>query len=147
MNAWFRFKANAVRLFGIVLALAGAAAVLYAGAVVVWQKGAALLPEVPWLTSPQAWLPSHEALAWTPGPMHIAIVLAVLGLAAVAAGGLMAQRQTARLQAAKRRREDGLRRVREYRSDEARQRAYENRLEPFIGPDGEAGRQKDRRVA
>jgi hypothetical protein len=146
MNAWFRFKANAVRLFGIALALAGAAALLYAGAVVAWQKGGASLPEVPWL-NPQAWLAGNEALPWTPGAVHIAIVVALLGLAAAAAGGLTAQRQTARLHAAKRRREDGLRRVREYRSDEARQRAYENRLEPFIGPDGEAGQEKDRRVA
>jgi len=146
MNAWFRFKANAVRLFGIALALAGAAALLYAGAVMVWHKGAASLPVVPWL-SPQAWLAGNEALPWTPGAAHIAIVMALLGLAAAAAGGLTAQRQTERLQAAKRRREDGLRRVREYRDDEARRRAYENRLEPFIGPDGEAGREKDRRVA
>ena len=146
MNAWFRFKAHAVRLFGIALALAGAAALLYAGAVVVWHKGAASLPEVPWL-NPQAWLAANDALPWTPGAVHIAIVVALLGLAAAAAGGLTAHRQSARLQAAKRRREDGLRRVREYRSDEARQRAYENRQEPFIGPDGEAGRQKDRRVA
>jgi hypothetical protein len=79
-----------------------------------------LLPEVPptWLTS-----------------LHIAMVVALLGVALGSLGVLIAR--SARISVEKRRVEDRLRRVHEYR-DAAR-------LEPFIGPGTDAGMDEARR--
>jgi hypothetical protein len=136
-------KAKAVRLFGILLAAAGFPAVLYAAALFAARKG--LLPQFAWL-DPQAWLPADELVALVLARVDIAVFIAVLGTLAMAAGALVAIRQTAYLRAEKRRREDGLRRVQQYRADEGRC-PYDSRLEPFLGPVTGANREADRRVA
>ena len=136
-------KAKAVRLFGILLAAAGSLAVLYSAALFVSRKG--LLPQFPWL-DPRAWLPADELVALVLAHVDIAAIIAVLGAIAIAAGVLVALRQTAFLRAEKRRREDGLRRVQQYRADEGRC-PYDTRLEPFLGPVAASRRDEDRRVA
>ena len=76
----------------------------------------------------------------------ILALTSVIGAMAMAAGIVAAIRQTARLHAEKRRREDGLRRVQQYRADEGRC-PYDSRLEPFLGPVAANRRDEDRRVA
>jgi hypothetical protein len=136
-------KAKAVRLFGILLAAVGSLAVLYSTALFASRKG--LLPQLPWL-DPRAWLPADELVALVLARVDIAVIIAVLGTMAMAAGVLVALRQTAFLRAEKRRREDGLRRVQQYRADEGRC-PYDTRLEPFLGPVAASRRDEDRRVA
>jgi hypothetical protein len=136
-------KAKAVRLFGNLFAAAGSLAVLYSAALFASRKG--LLPQLPWL-DPRAWLPADEPVALVLARVDIAVVIAVLGAIAIAAGVLVAIRQTAFLRAEKRRREDGLRRVQQYRADEGRC-PYDTRLEPFLGPVAASRRDEDRRVA
>jgi hypothetical protein len=136
-------KAKAVRLFGNLFAAAGSLAVLYSAALFASRKG--LLPQLPWL-DPRAWLPADELVALVLARVDIAVVIAVLGAIAIAAGVLVAIRQTAFLRAEKRRREDGLRRVQQYRADEGRC-PYDTRLEPFLGPVAASRRDEDRRVA
>ena len=136
-------KAKAVRLFGNLFAAAGSLAVLYSAALLASRKG--LLPQLPWL-DPRAWLPADELVALVLARVDIAVVIAVLGAIAIAAGVLVAIRQTAFLRAEKRRREDGLRRVQQYRADEGRC-PYDTRLEPFLGPVAASRRDEDRRVA
>ena len=142
MSAWFVFKAKVVRLFGIALAVAGFVSVLYFTALVTWKGEIPFLPEL----NPEAWLPDHQAAAWFAERVQIGILFAALGALIMAGGAFLAVRQTALLRAEQGRREDGLRRVRQYRGDEARQQAHE-RLEPFIGPGTATGREADRRVA
>lgn len=129
-------KAHAVRLFAMVLAFAGFIVAAYFTASI-WQDK---LPFFPVLNI-EAWLPAHPAAAWLLERMHIGALFGALGAAIAAAGILLAIRQTALLRTLRRRREDALRRVRQYRADEARQQLHENRLEPFIGSG------TDRRVA
>lgn len=136
-------KAKAVRLFGNLFAAAGSLAVLYSAALFASRKG--LLPQLPWL-DPRVWLPADELVALVLARVDIAVVIAVLGAIAIAAGVLVAIRQTAFLRAEKRRREDGLRRVQQYRADEGRC-PYDTRLEPFLGPVAASRRDEDRRVA
>jgi hypothetical protein len=132
MNLWFVVKARAVWLFGVLLAGAGVVAVLYAAA----------LPLVPAL-DPQSWLPEISFGKWTLKAVHVSAAIAVLGVLAGAAGVLLARRQTALLRIEKSRAEDGLRRVKLYRSDEL----ADGRVEPFFGADAVSGAQKDRRAA
>ena len=136
-------KAKAVRLFGILLAAVGSLAVLYSSALFASRKG--LLPQFPWL-DPRAWLPADELVALVLARVDIGVIIAALGAMAMATGILVAIRKTAFLRAEKRRREDGLRRVQQYRADEGRC-PYDSRLEPFMGPVTAASREGDRRVA
>jgi hypothetical protein len=132
MNVWFVIKARTVWLFGVVLAAAGLATVLYAAA----------LPLVPAL-DPQGWLPEVSFGKWTLKVVHVAAAIAVLGVLAGAAGVLLAHRQTALLRIEKGRAEDRLRRVKVYRDDEL----ADGRVEPFFGAEAAGGAQKDRRAA
>ncbi|MGQ0546867.1 MAG: hypothetical protein ACT4P3_16290 [Betaproteobacteria bacterium] len=136
-------KAKAVRLFGIAMAAAGFVAVLYYGALFAWRKG--WLPQFPWL-EPRASLPAGELATLVLARVDVGLVIAALGVVALLAGVLTAMRQTAWLRAEARRREDGLRRVRQYRADEGRC-PYDSRLEPFLGSPGAGRREEDRRVA
>jgi hypothetical protein len=131
MNLWFVVKARAVWLFGVVLAAAGLATMLYAAA----------LPLVPALDA-QSWLPEVSFGKWTLKVVHVSAAIAALGVLAGAAGVLLAHRQVERLRAERNRAADRLRRVKVYRSDEF----ADGRLEPFFGAEaGEA--RKDRRAA
>jgi hypothetical protein len=121
MTSGFVHRARAVRLFGIGLALAGFLPVLLF-------VGRSFLPEVKefaaaWQINPELWL----AVKGVPvlNGMAAWLAFALLGVVVMALGAIIASRQLAVLEAGKRQREDGLRRVPQYR---------DNQLEPFIGP-------------
>jgi ABC-type Fe3+ transport system permease subunit len=80
-------------------------------------------------------LPQIPAAALT--SLHIAMLATLLGLALGSFGALIARRQMARIHVEKRRVQDRLRRVPQYRDDA--------RSEPFIGPGQEAGMDEARR--
>lgn len=86
------------------------------------------LPELgpSWLADLEAWPIADAIVMALLNKLSIGLVLAVCGVAVAALGALVARRQKARLHAAKRRREDRLRRLRQYRDN--------SRVEPFIGP-------------
>jgi hypothetical protein len=97
MTSWTVRRARAARLFGIALALAGfLPAVSFVGR--------ALLPH------------ENAALAWLP-LLPNELALAVLGVALMALGVLIARRQGHVLDAARQRREDAARRVHQYRAE------------------------------
>ena len=135
-------KAHAVRLFAVALALAGVVAAVLFTTLVLWPNVMAFVPAA----NVEAWLPEW-LLAWLPKSVHPGLLLAALGAVTTALGVLIAVRQAAIIRVEKRRREDRLRRVRVYQSDQSLQPASESRLEPFIGPGGGSQRQPDRRVA
>ncbi|HYN13486.1 MAG TPA: hypothetical protein VET51_12675 [Burkholderiales bacterium] len=125
MTSGFVHRARAFHLFGTALAFAGFLPVLLF-------IGHSFLPaaeEFPW-----AWLMNAELNAelWLPvermrilNGLDIGLVLAVLGVVAMALGATIARLQMAALDAGKERRADRLRRVQQYRND--------SQLEPFIG--------------
>ncbi len=86
------------------------------------------LPELgpSWLADLEAWPIAEEIVMALLDKLSIGLVLALCGFAVAALGALIARRQKARLHAARRRQEDWLRRVRQYRDN--------SRVEPFIGP-------------
>lgn len=130
MNLWFVVKARAVWLFGMALALAGLAAVLYAAA----------LPFVPEL-DPRSSLPTVEFGSWTLKLVHVSALAGALGAIVGGTGMLLAYRQTLLLQLARRSAEDRRRRVKQYRADEL----TDGRIEPTFT--SERAGEKDRRAA
>lgn len=112
------------------------------------------VPELPsaWLTELHAWPLLHKAVASFLDRLHAGLVPAIAGIGIMAAGVAIAVRQHAWVAMAKRRRENRLRRVRQYRAESARpqseqvrskrvkskraqsKRAQHERVEPFIGP-------------
>jgi len=126
MTPGFVHRARAFHLFATALALAGFVPVLMF-------IGHSFLPaakEFLW-----AWLMNAELNAelWLPverlrilNGLDIGLVLAVLGVVAMALGAIIARRQRAALEAGKELRADRLRRVQQYRAD--------TQVEPFIGP-------------
>jgi hypothetical protein len=169
MKAWFSLlKARTVFSFAVVLVVAGLGAVLYFVALFVWQialrvqagswvpfpatllfseHSLAFIPEFPWA--------APEALASILDRLHLGLVFALPGLAAMALGVLVALRQKALIRALTQREEDRLRRVRDYRREGSAADAWDGRREPFIGPSGTepfigpggTGRDADRRAA
>jgi small-conductance mechanosensitive channel len=138
-------KAKIVRLVAIALAAAAFLLMLGGGALAVARRG--LLPQFPWLDA-KAWLPADDELVTLVlARVDIGLVAALVGAVLFAIGVLTAMRRSAWLRAEIRRREDGRRRVQQYRADEGRS-PYDSRLEPFIGtPAVRGGREADRRVA
>ncbi len=126
MTPGFVHRARAFHLFGTALALAGFFPV-------VMFIGHTFLPdakEFPW-----AWLMDAKLNAelWLPlermrilNGLDVGLVLAVLGVVAMALGAIIARLQMAALDAGKEQRADRLRRVQQYRAD--------TQVEPFIGP-------------
>jgi hypothetical protein len=108
----------------------------------------AFIPEFPWpwLASPGSLLPAHEAVAWVLSRLHVGLVFAIVGLAVMALGVLIALRQIALIREHKQREGDRLRRVRDYRREGSGADAWDGRREPFIGPGG-TDRDADRRAA
>jgi hypothetical protein len=136
-------KAKMVRLLGIVAAAAGLLLMLAGGALVAARRG--LLPQLSGL-DPRAWLPADEPVTLVLSRVDIGLVAAAAGAVLAALGVITAIRRSAWLRAEIRRREDGLRRVQQYRADEGRC-PYDTRLEPFIGAPPVPEREADRRVA
>lgn len=126
MTSGFVHRARAFHLFGSALAIVGFLPVLLF-------LGHSFLPaagEFPW-----AWLMNAQLNAelWLPvermrilNGLDMGLVLAVLGVIAMALGAMIARLQTAALVAGKQQRADRLRRVQQYRAD--------SQVEPFIGP-------------
>jgi di/tricarboxylate transporter len=135
---WFQVKARAIWLFGGALALAGILLALHGLGLFLWQYVNALQSRV-WVRLPatlafsdhaqlrgsevdpvlgfipQSGLVLHEAVMWLLDRVHIGLVSLLLGLLSAAAGVLLALRQQALLDRAKRLEEDRLRRLQAYR--------------------------------
>lgn len=84
------------------------------------------LPEFRW-TAP-------AAVAAVLDRVHVGLVPAIAGLALAAFGALRALEQFAGMRAAKRQREDRLRRIQDYRRQPFGIAAPDGRREPYIGP-------------
>lgn len=129
MRSWFVLRARTVGLFAIGLVLAGLVPVLsFIGhSLLPGAKVLDFFPQFPtaWLMNAEAWLPAYK-VPWFLADLLPGLAFALLGLGAMALGALIAKRQAAALDAERRRVEDGLRRVHQYRDG--------SRLEPFIGP-------------
>jgi hypothetical protein len=132
-------KAKAFRLFGIALTLGGLAAAMVFTAMLLGHR---MLP-IPAL-DPQSWLPAHPLLVWLFARVPAALPFALLGGLAAIAGFAIARRQGRIIRIEKARARERLRRVQQYRSDEAPR--YE-RVEPFIGPGTPETAEARRRVA
>jgi hypothetical protein len=104
------------------------------------------VPQFPWawLTSPESLLPAHTAVTWILGRVHLGLVFALVGLSIMGLGIVLALRQRAAIRAEKQRKEDRLRRVRDYRHESSRPDNVDGRREPFIGS-GAIARNADRR--
>ena len=147
MNAWFPLlKARTVILFSAVLVLAGSVPVLYFVALFVWQIGmlfqvgkwAPLPATLPFTDHPLVFVPEFpwtapKAVGWLLDNLHVGLVPAVVGCAMVALGALGVLRQKAVIRLQKQRKEDRLRRMRDYRREDSQADALEGRREPFIG--------------
>jgi hypothetical protein len=133
MNAWFPLlKARTVLFFAVVLVVAGLVPVLYFVALSVGHSAA--------LFQAGSWVPFPATLR------HVGLVFALPGLVVIALGVLGALRQKAVIRSLKQRKEDGLRRLRDYRREGGGADAQDGRREPFIGSGG-TGRDADRRAA
>ena len=114
MTSWFVRRARAAQLLGVGLALAG------------------FLPMISFVCralAPQVPLPDLAAdsrLMWLPQVLRTELAFAVLGVAVMVLGAIVAVRQRPVLDAARRRREDAARRIPQYRDG--------GRVEPSIGP-------------
>jgi di/tricarboxylate transporter len=135
---WFRVKARAIWLFGAALVLAGVCLALHGLGLFVWQYVTRLQsgewvrlpaslafsahaklrgPEVDPVLGfiPQSGLVLHEVALWLLDRVHIGLVSLLLGLLGAAAGVLLAMRQRALLDGARRLEQDRLRRLQAYR--------------------------------
>lgn len=121
MNSSIVRRARAGRLFGFIVVLAGFVAVLpfIAQSVLGSVATVAALAEI------HGW-PAFGRLTGIPTELHAALVVAMVGFAAMMLGARMARRQGTVLESAARHRQDSLRRARHYQDAE--------RIEPFIGP-------------
>ena len=153
MTSSFLLRARAVWLFGAGLVIAGLLPLLYLAALLFWQfatPGSRVLGAVvrfvdqsllrPGIADPVLSLLPQLPPAW-PTSLHIAMAAALLGVALGSLGMLIARWQAVRINVERRRMEDRLRRVRQYRDA--------SRLEPYIGPGNAAGTDdaQSRRVA
>lgn len=156
MNSWFPpLRARAVLIFSAALVVFGLVPVLYFVGLLAWQlamlfqTGAwtplpasllftdhsfAFVPGFPWtwLMSPDSLLPVHTGAMWVLGRLHAGLIFALVGLVIVALGVIGTLRQYATIRAQKQRREDSLRRVRDYLRDEGTIAPFDERREPFI---------------
>ena len=102
-------------LFGILLVLAGFVPVLAfaLGSLLPGAEASAMLgyfPDLPWLGSAQTWLDARR-IKWAPSA---GLVFALSGMAVMALGAAIAQRQRPLLEAMRARKEDARRRRRQY---------------------------------
>jgi uncharacterized membrane protein YfcA len=124
MSPWF---VRAARLLGIVLVLAGfLPALLFAlGSLLPVAEASdmlGLLPSLPsdWLSTAEAWLRAHR-IRWSP---QAGLVFAVPGILVMVLGAAIVRRQRPVFEAMDARRQDALRRVRQYQPAE--------RIEPTL---------------
>jgi hypothetical protein len=117
MNSSMVRRARTVRLFGLMVMLAGFVPVLF---LMAQSAVPGVLPEI------HDW-PAMDNLTWIPHHLHAWVAIALVGLAVMTFGAGIARRQSVVLHAAARHREDSLRRAPQYSVDE--------RIEPYIGPD------------
>lgn len=121
MKARFRlFKARMVQSFGIALMIAGAVPVLYAAALLGWQFSV--------LSTTGSWMPLPATLPF----VELRAVILAAALCLFALGAIVARRQKAVILLEKRRREDRLRRLHDYRRDTSRIDSPEDRREPSM---------------
>lgn len=108
----------------------------------------AYLPQLPWpwLAKPDTLLPVHEVVSTLLGRIHIGLPFGLFGMAVIALGFLFVLRQKYAIREAKRRNEDRMRRIDDYRRDTSAVDPLDARREPYIGSD-DIGRSTQRRVA
>lgn len=132
MNAWFPpLRAKAVLTFSLALVVAGLVPVLYCVGLVVWQA-AALFQAGSWVPLPASVLFTDHPFAFIPKFPWAGLVFALAGLGMAAAGVTIAFRQHAAIRAERQRRDDRLRRVRDYARDDGQAAPLDGRREPFI---------------
>ena len=124
MISWF---VRAARLLGIVLVLAGFLPVLLftLGSLLPVAEASdmlGLLPSLPsdWLSTAETWLRTHR-IRWSP---QAGLVFALPGILVMALGAVIVRRQRPVFEAMDARRQDALRRVRQYQPAE--------RIEPTL---------------
>jgi hypothetical protein len=108
MNSWSTHKATAAEVLGIVIVLAGflPIVVFALGSLVPSAEASAMLgffPDIPWL--------DVRKVRWAP---HAAVVFALAGLIVMLLGAAIVRRQRPVFEAMRARRQDALRRVRQY---------------------------------
>ncbi|HEX6265438.1 MAG TPA: hypothetical protein VFZ81_00915 [Burkholderiales bacterium] len=141
MTSSFLLRARAVWLFGTGLVIAGLLLLLYFVALLFWQfatPGSQTLGAVLQFVDRSLLRPGivDPVLGLLPAPawltsLHIAMAAALLGVALGSLGMLIVRWQAARISVERRRVQDRLRRVHQYRDA--------SRLEPFFGPGTAAG--------
>ena len=107
----------------------------------------AYLPQLPWdwLMKPETLLPLHEVVSGLLGRIHVGLPFGLFGMGVIALGFLFVLRQKYAIREAKRRNEDRLRRIDDYRRDTSGADP-DARREPYIGSD-DIGKSTQRRVA
>jgi len=118
MNSWSTYKATAAEVLGIVIVLAGflPVVVFALGSLIPSAEASAMLgffPEIPWL--------DVRKVRWAP---HAGVAFAFAGLIAMLLGAAIVRRQRRVFEAVDTRRQDALRRVRQY--------DLSNRIEPTL---------------
>jgi hypothetical protein len=130
-------KAWTALMFSAALAIAGALPVVCFVAVMAWQivtlfQTRAWAPMPATLLMPETLLPAHPAAMWVLDRLHAGVVPALLGLAIAAVGVRGVLRQRAAMRTQRQRTQDRLRRVDDYRRDDAANDTLDGRREPFI---------------
>lgn len=116
-------RARALWLLGLALLFAGfLPVVVFVGGSLLPAADAApalsLYPEIPpeWASKAERWLKVRR-IHWRPGPEHAGLALAALGFLAMLLGAAIAKLQGPRLEAARRKKQDALRRAQQYRQE------------------------------
>lgn len=122
-TSWIARRARAAWLLGIVLLVAGFLPVaLFVGGSLLPAADAApalsLYPEIPpeWASKAERWMKARR-IHWRPGPEHAGLAFAALGFLVMLLGAAIAKRQAPALEAARRKRQDALRRAQQYRRE------------------------------
>ena len=122
-TSWIARRARAGWLLGIALLFAGfLPVVLFVVGSLLPAADAApalsLYPEIPpeWASKAERWLKVRR-IHWRPGPEHAGLAFAALGFLAMLLGAAIAKHQAPRIEAARRQRQDALRRAQQYRQD------------------------------
>lgn len=126
-------RARAGWLLGIALLLAGfLPVVLFVGGSLLPAAEAApalnLYPEIPpeWANKAERWLKARR-IHWRPGPEHAGLAFAALGFLVMLLGAAIVKYQAPRLDAARRKKQDALRRAQQYRQESRAEPTFPDR--------------------
>ena len=90
-----------------------------------------LYPEIPpeWAAKAERWLKVRR-IHWRPGPEHAGLAFAALGFLVMLLGAAIAKHQAPRLEAARWKKQDALRRAQQYRQEGRAEPAFVSDSEP-----------------